>query len=187
MEKPKLLLLGSSIMEQWHKPETIFWGYTVVNRAVGGTTTTYWTHHVKEVLAEEHPDAVFAYVGSNDLVQPLPPKDIAKGVKRIRELISTYSKKLPFAYLAIIKAPQRLGRFHEIQATNHAIGEVLLPEDLWLESDPVFLNANGEPKHHLYVEDGLHLNPEAYRLLTRYLAPEIVSWLDLCQKKCRNT
>ena len=174
--KPTLLLFGSSIMEQWHRAQALAPGWRVVNRAIGGTTTSDWIDHLDAVLRDEKPDAAFAYVGSNDLARGGTAASIAQGVRRCRDRLHARCPAAPLAYLAIIKAPQRRGRFDDIAAANHAAREQLKPHDLWLESDPVML-ADHSPIHAYYLDDGLHLRPEAYLALTAHLAPQLHTWL----------
>lgn len=171
-----LLLVGSSIMEGWQDPGSIAPDWKVVNRAVGGTTTSYWVEHLAEVLEAGRPDAVFAYVGSNDIASGVSVKVIGEGIRVIRSILRDRLPSVRFAYCSIIKAPQRLGRFHEIAAANAAARAALLPGDLWLDSDPVFLD-RGAPVARYYVEDGLHLNAGAYRALTASIRPDMERWL----------
>ena len=163
-------------MNQWYEPTSLAPNWRVVNRSVSGTTTAYWNEHLAAVLAEERPDAVLAYVGSNDFAEGLPAEAIQSGVRRCRELLHEQFPAAPFGYLAIIKAPQRLGRFEGISTVNAAVRATLAPSDLWLETDPVFL-ADGQPVAACYIEDGLHLNAEAYRAFTAALRPSLDLWL----------
>ena len=175
--EPKLLLIGSSIMEVWHNFSSLMPGWHVVNRAIGGTTTTYWVERLAAILAEEQPDAVFCYVGSNDVATGASTDDVGEGFRRIREILTAYDSNIPFACLAIIKAPQRLGRFDEIAAANAMERKALQPGDLWIDSDPFFLTADDAPIARHYVEDGLHLTTDAYLELTRHVATDLRDWL----------
>ena len=62
-----ILLVGSSIFEQWSNMKNFAPGYTVKNRAIGGTITSYWTEHLADVLTAESPNAVLFYCGRNDI------------------------------------------------------------------------------------------------------------------------
>ena len=172
-----LLLIGSSIMEVWHNFSSLMPGWQVVNRAIGGTTTTYWVERLAAILAEEQPDAVFCYVGSNDVATGASTDDVGEGFRRIREILTAYDSSIPFACLAIIKAPQRVGRFDEIAAANETERKALQPGDLWIDSDPFFLTADDAPIARHYVEDGLHLTTDAYLELTQHVAPDLRDWL----------
>ena len=173
-----LLLVGSSIMQGWDRPQAIAPHWQVVNRAIGGTTTSYWVQNFASVLAEVRPNAVMAYVGSNDIAQGGTADSIGYGALKIRTILWEFSPSVPFAYVAIIKAPSRVGKFDQIQAANAAVRAVLRPGDLWLESDPVFLDPGGKPIASLYVEDMLHLKPLAYQLLTASVVPALHAFLD---------
>ena len=172
----KLLLTGSSIMELWSEPETLAPDWRVVNRAVGGTTVSYWVEHLAGVLADERPEAVLAYVGSNDIGSGAVAETVIGGVRQCLEIVRAYSPSLPFGYLAIIKAPARLSRFDDIASANAGIRALLSPSDLWLESDPVFLSG-GKPVARFFADDDLHLNADAYKALTASIRPGLGAWL----------
>lgn len=190
----KLLLAGSSIMEQWHQPASLAPDWEVVNRAIGGTTTSDWIRIFRKVLDEEKPKAVLMYVGSNDFGNGVPPAQIGAGVGMIRNILRLYAPEVPMAYLAIIKAPVRAEGFAGIQEANELAkgrlrlepvghGDPLLPTlpsseplDLWIESDPFFLE-EGRPVQRYFTEDGLHLTLEAYRGLTAAIQPQLGAWL----------
>ena len=181
MNTPRtLLLIGSSIMEHWFNPAALAPSpaWRVVNRAIGGTTTAYWAEHLPAVLAAENPDAVLAYVGSNDFAQAIPAATIAQNLRICRDYVRIQNKNTLFGYLGIIKAPQRLGKFPGITVANAAARAVLDPSDFWFETDPVFLHPDGAPVTAHYVEDGLHLTPAAYEAFTAALNPSLRPWLN---------
>jgi arylsulfatase A-like enzyme/lysophospholipase L1-like esterase len=165
-----LLLIGSSIMEQWGQPDALAPELRVVNRAIGGTITSDWIDRIGPLLREIEPDFVLCYVGSNDVGNRRNPDDILRDLLRVREQIPC-----PFGYISIIKCPQRDGRHGEIADVCSAIRSALPPEDLWIDSDPVFL-PQGNPVPHYYVEDQLHLTPAAYAALLAHAQPQVRAW-----------
>ncbi|MCX7003816.1 MAG: GDSL-type esterase/lipase family protein, partial [bacterium] len=138
----RVLLVGSSIMEQWSATAALLPGAHVVNRAVGGTLTTYWVEHLVIVLVEEQPDAVGIYCGSNDLNQDVSAAGIIANLARCRAIIAQHAAALPCAYFSIIKAPQKLGRWDVIDAINAAVRAQQPAGDLYLELNEVLCPAN---------------------------------------------
>lgn len=165
-----LLLIGSSIMEQWGQPHKLAPELRVVNRAVGGTVTTDWINLIGPVLREVEPDFVLGYVGSNDVGRNRAQEDIVNDLLKVREQIGC-----PFGYISIIKCPQRDGRHHEIANLCTAIRHALPADDLWIDSDPVFL-PQGRTMPNYYVEDHLHLTPAAYAALLAHIRPQVADW-----------
>ncbi len=166
----KLLLIGSSILEQWGQPDGLAPGLRVINRAIGGTMTSHWIPLIGPLLREIEPDFVLCYVGSNDIGAGRGAEDIVRDLLAVRDQIAC-----PFGYLGIIKCPQREKRHGEIATVCGAIRAALPPEDLWIDTDPVFL-PGGRPVPHFYVEDQLHLTPAAYAALLDHARPCLAAW-----------
>ncbi|MCC5849741.1 MAG: AMP-binding protein [Verrucomicrobia bacterium] len=165
-----LLLIGSSIMEQWGRPDELAPGFRVINHAVGGSITTDWIPRIGPLLQEVDPDFVLCYVGSNDVGREREQKEIVRDLLKVREQIPC-----PFGYFSIIKCPQRNERHCEITKVCAAIRAALPPEDLWIDTDPVFL-PGGCPVPEYYVEDQLHLTPAAYAALRAHAQPMVAVW-----------
>ena len=77
----------------------------MINRAIGGTTTPYWTQHLAGVLAAESADAVLMYCGSNDINSGVPEEDIIANVSHCCGAVHGLPSTAAFAYFGIIKAP----------------------------------------------------------------------------------
>ncbi len=172
----KIILVGSSIFEAWGIPAGLDRTYAIRNRAVGGTITSYWRHSILPALANENPDAVLYYCGSNDINENIAPQDIIANTLHCRQLIRSAYPAARFGYFGIIKAPQKLGKWDLIDSLNSTIQLNLAADDLYLESNHVFLE-NGHPLEQYYLEDGLHLTSEAYAALSAYSTPIITRWL----------
>ena len=134
-----VLLVGSSIFEVWENTENLLPGYRVINRAVGGTITSYWVEHLSEVLMDETPDAVLFYCGSNDINDGIPEKVILKNFSQCRNIVHSYSSDALFAYFSIIKAPQKNGKWEWIDRLNTMIQNQLQAKDLYVGDKSSFL------------------------------------------------
>ena len=171
-----LLLVGSSIFEAWTALGAQAPGYTIRNRAIGGTVTRYWREHLAEVLASETPDAVLFYCGSNDLNDQIAEPEIVANTLACRDSVRQTLPAAAFAYFGIIKAPQKLGRWDAIDRVHSGIRAGLPTVDLFVDTDRVFV-ANGHPIESFYVKDGLHLTAAAYTALAAQALPQITAWL----------
>jgi len=173
--RPRVLLVGSSIMEQWTNAAALLPGACVVNRAVGGTITAYWVEHLAAVLNEEKPDAVCMYCGSNDLNQEVPAADIVANHACCRAIMQHHHPDLPCAYCSIIKAPQKFGKWDLIDAINAAVRAQQPPGDLYLELNEVLCPAN-QPVAHYFIDDGVHMPPPAYAALNAAFHRPLAAW-----------
>ena len=171
-----ILLVGSSIFEQWSNMKDFAPGYTVKNRAIGGTITSYWMEHLADVLTAESPDTVLLYCGSNDINNGILEEDIIANVSQCCKIVHGLSPATVFAYFSIIKAPQKSDKWELIDRLNSAIRIGLPVSDLYVETNDVFFS-DRLPVDRFFVEDGLHLTSEAYDTLSTYARPLISNWM----------
>jgi lysophospholipase L1-like esterase len=174
----KVLVVGSSIFEQWERVADVMPDCTVKNRAVGGTTTDYWVAHLLGVLREETPAIVLLYCGSNDLnnlESNVAEETIVANVIACRAILSQEIPSAHLVYFGIIKAPQKLGKWAMIDRINAQIADNLPVGDLYIESNAVFFDRD-QPVAHYFIEDGLHHNAEAYAALCEYAQPLLAAW-----------
>jgi lysophospholipase L1-like esterase len=174
--KPTVLILGSSIFEQWTCVQAAVPGCRVVNRAIGGTVTAFWVEHLATVLTEVSPDFVLFYCGSNDLNAEVSDEAIVANVLACRATLKALAPATKLAYFGIIKAPQKLGKWEQIEQINTAIGTQLAPGDLYVESNAVFFPESA-PIAHYFTEDSLHLTDDAYAALADYAQPLLAEWI----------
>jgi lysophospholipase L1-like esterase len=172
-----ILLVGSSIFALWETAPGLVPGHRVRNRAVGGTTTAYWREHIGEVLAQEAPGVVLFYCGSNDLNLCVPVTDIIDGLLWCRRKIGEVDPAIRTAYFGIIKAPQKAGRWDDIDRINGAIRAGWPVDDLYVETNQVFA-PQGWAEPRWFVEDGLHLTGEAYEELSTFTRPLLTRWME---------
>ena len=174
--KPTVLVVGSSIFEQWSCVQAAVPSCHVVNRAIGGTITAFWAEHLAAVLIEESPDFVLYYCGSNDLNAEVSDEAIVANVLACRTTLQALAPAAKLAYFGIIKAPQKLGKWEQIDQINTQIAQGLLPCDLYVESNTVFFPSSA-PAGHYFIDDGLHLTDDAYAALADYAQPLLAEWI----------
>jgi lysophospholipase L1-like esterase len=172
---PTALLVGSSIMEQWADAAALLPGARVVNRAIGGTITAYWVATLAGVLAQEQPDVVCMYCGSNDLNQEVPAAEIIANHTRCRALVTAHNATAPCAYFSIIKAPQKFGKWDLIDAINATVRVQAPPGDTYLELNDVLCPGN-QPVAAFFTEDGVHMPPPAYAALNAAFHATLTAW-----------
>ena len=173
-----VLLIGSSIFEQWNNIKDLVPGYSVKNCAIGGTTTSYWLEHLADVLTAESTDVVLLYCGSNDVNHGVSEENIIANVSQCCKIVHDLSPTTVFAYFSVIKAPQKSGKWELIERLNSAIRIGLPTGDLYVETNDVFFD-DKLPMNHFFAKDGLHLTNEAYLALLTYARPLISNWIGV--------
>ncbi|MBN2627814.1 MAG: hypothetical protein JXA95_14190 [Spirochaetales bacterium] len=173
----EIILIGSSIFEQWYNFRLAFSGRDVRNLAVGGTTTSDWQKAVLiPLLAREKPKAVVCYVGSNDMFS-LEEEVTKANLVTIRETIRLYDGEIKFAYFSIIKAPGKRAIWDKVERVNRFFRGSLDREDYFYDTDRVFFR-DGELISEFFLEDQTHHPRIAYDALAEDAAPLMKTWLD---------
>ena len=172
-----VLLVGSSIFKRWTNAVTDLAPLPVVNRAFGGSQTSHQLMFFDQVVPPCRPDLVVWYCGSNDVKGG---QDAGSVLARTREWIAKVQATLPGAgilLVAVMNSPQkrRDGQGDAVLEVNRGLAGLVDPKARisFVEVNPVFETPEGKAREDLYLEDGLHLNAEGYRELTRVLRPAI--------------
>lgn len=160
----KILLVGSSIFEQWFCADAAFPRAEVINKAVGGTQTEYWVSEIEAALEETKPDLVAYYCGSNDLNWEVPLVKIIENTLLAFSAVNATGTS--FVYYNIIKAPQKNDKYDVIDEINDSIAEAISGKGKVMDFNPILYGPNIDIDA-LYVEDLLHLTPEAYRQMSQ--------------------
>lgn len=165
MRRPKVLLVGSSIFQDWGDgPRDVFRSADVVNAAIGGTQTVDWLPRVKDVLIEHRPDVLCVYCGSNDLSNDRPAAEVAANLREWRSRAEAFDPAITFIYFSVIKCPEKARRYGDIDLVHTSVRQHARPGDHFVDVNPVMLTSAEPPQHPagFFVEDGVHLTARAY-------------------------
>jgi len=172
-----VLLVGSSIFKRWTNAVTDLAPLPLVNRAFGGSQTSHQLMFFDQVVPPCRPDLVVWYCGSNDVKAG---KDAAAVLARTQEWIGKVHTALPgvgILLVSVMDSPQkrRDGQSAAVREVNRGLARLVEKKErvFYVEVNPALENADGSARAEIYVEDGLHLNPDGYRALTRVLRPAI--------------
>lgn len=172
-----VLLVGSSIFKRWTNAPTDLAPLPVTNRAFGGSQTSHQLMFFDQVVPPARPDLVVWYCGSNDVKGGKEPATV---LGRTREWVGKVQSALPAASILLVSvmdSPQkrRDGQSASVREVNRGLRDLAGKNQrlFFVEINPGFENSDGLPRADLYLEDGLHLNADGYRTLTRLLRPAI--------------
>jgi len=173
----EIILIGSSIFEQWYNYPQAFPGRNVRNLAVGGTTTADWQGDVLHPLLErERPRAVVTYVGSNDMFS-FDEGTTERNLVALRASILRYDPSILFCYFSIIRAPGKKEIWDKVDRVNRYFRERLGERDLFYDTDRVFFRDGGLIEEY-FLDDQTHHPRRAYDALVEDAAPLLKAWLD---------
>lgn len=168
-----VVFVGSSSIRLWSTLAQDFPGVATLNRGFGGSEIRDSTRYASRLIAPHKPRLVLLYAGDNDLMNGRTPRQVEKDfvafVKRVRQ----QTPDARIAFISIKPSPSRAQLLDQVRDANRRIARAAatLKGVDFIDVFTPMLDAAGQPRPELFVEDMLHLNAEGYRLWTRVVAP----------------
>ncbi len=172
--KGGIVFIGSSSIRFWDLAKS-FPELPVVNRGFGGSEITDSTHYADRILLPLEPRVVVLYAGDNDISQGKTPARVASDY---REFVRKVHGALPETRIVFIAIKPSLSRWNLVGAmreTNETIRAVAAKDSrlAFIDIDAPMIGSDGRPRAELFVEDGLHLSAEGYKLWTSLVLPHL--------------
>ena len=119
------------------------------------------------------PRMIFLRAGGNDIHNGKTPEQVFADFK---EFVATVHAKLPKTEIVYISLSPSIARWDERDAAKKLNALILdfvnrTPRLKYIETYDLVLDAKGQPRPELFVEDKLHFSPEGYKLLTERVRP----------------
>jgi lysophospholipase L1-like esterase len=171
--KGALLFIGSSTIRFWKTLAEDFPGQRVINRGFGGSEIVDATHFADRIIFPYAPRMIFLRSGGNDLWAGKSPEQVFAD---FQEFAATVHAKLPETEIVFISLSPSIARWkqHEQEKAVNSLVERFVPQQshlTYIETYPIVLGTNGEPRAELFVGDKLHFNAEGYKLLVERVRP----------------
>ena len=172
-----IVFTGSSIFRLWATLKSDMHPLPAVNRAFGGARTWEVVHYMDSVIMPLKPSIIVYYCGGNDIESGESPGAV---LERFGEFCSRVHASLPktkIYFVSLNKAPQKAGKWAELDEINRMAAERCSRDGRlgYIDINPPFFNGSGQLRRELYIGDGLHFMPDAYRILTSRIKPVIES------------
>jgi lysophospholipase L1-like esterase len=172
--KGAILFVGSSSFTKWKDVQAYFPGYTIINRGFGGSQLTDVIRYAYDVILPYSPKQVVIYCGENDLASPALHAEEA--VLRFKTLFGMIRQNLPNAtidFISMKPSPSRQSRFPEFRKANAEIKAFLQKQKnaAFINVYDAMLDAKGNPRKEIFLEDNLHMKPEGYRIWQKIIQP----------------
>lgn len=171
-----VLFIGSSSIRMWKLAES-FPELKVINQGFGGSETSDVLHFASQVIDPFASKTVVIYVGDNDIARGKAPEQVAADVERLFARVRQHRPGVKMIYLAIKPSISRWQYAPQMAHANQLIAKLaeqrsdVVMVDVWTP----MLGEDGKPRPELFIEDGLHLNAEGYRLWVELLSPQLPS------------
>jgi lysophospholipase L1-like esterase len=165
-----ILFVGSSSISLWATAEA-FAGKPVVNRGFGGSDLSDVAHYYDQVIAPYAPAQIFLYAGDNDVARDKSAQQVFEDYRELAERVTRDFPDTQLVFLSIKPSKARWALWPEMQEANELIRQFTEahPNLAYADVASVLLDENGLPRD-AFIEDGLHLNEEGYRLWQAVLA-----------------
>lgn len=173
--KNALLFVGSSTIVRWKTLQQDFPNQPIINRGFGGNQIVDSTHFADRVIVPYQPRMIFLRAGGNDLHAGKTAEQVFDD---FQAFVATVRAKLPKTEIIFIGLSPSIARWNERDATvklNSLIAGYVkrTPGLKYIDAYDISLDAKGEPRPELFVEDKLHFSPAGYKLLIERVRPYI--------------
>jgi lysophospholipase L1-like esterase len=170
-----ILFIGSSSFTRWTDVSDYFPGYTIINRAFGGSTLPDVIRYFYEVVIPYNPKQIFIYCGENDIAnsESVTADDVVRRFKTLYVMIRANFPTVQIDYVAMKPSPSREKMQDRVKAANKSIKAFLKKEKnaAFVDIYDALLDTDGKMREELYVKDRLHLNAEGYQIWKKIFLP----------------
>lgn len=162
-----VLFTGSSSVRFWESLADDFPDYRVLNRGFGGSEFSDLIHYADRVIYPYQPSVIFIYEGDNDINAGDTPQEVLEQARELRGMIATaLGDSTPVVFISPKPSVARWQLKEQYEAANALLEDYAgdTPHtyfaDVWTPS----LQANGEVRDDIFIEDDLHMNAKGYAI-----------------------
>ncbi len=180
----KVLLAGSSFMENWETSAEDLEKLDTLNLAIGGTTVSDWQDMYMDLIVPYNPEAVVIYVGSNDIDGSSKSKTGDAVFAEIETLFESISAELgdtPIIYVSIAPTIARENVWDDSSRCNELMSEYCEQNEnyYFIDCTDALLAEDGSLRDNIYGMDNLHFNEEGYEIWASVLQPYLYEFFSV--------
>jgi lysophospholipase L1-like esterase len=169
-----VLFVGSSSIRMWPTAES-FPGLAVINRGFGGSHVSDVNHFAQRIVLKYRPRLIVFYAGDNDIAADKSPRQVFDDFQALVQLVHERLPEARVIYLPIKPSLARWARWPQMQNVNAQVEQLARTDQrlVYVNTATPMLGADGRPRRELFLDDGLHLNDNGYKLWTKVLLPVV--------------
>ena len=173
MEAP-IIFYGSSTIRLWKSLNEDFKDVDVINLGFGGAYIDSLSKNFNLLINFLNPKAIVIYLGGNDLNLSLSPDEVIFKIKKFVEKINKKYPNTNIGYITIKPSVERKKKLSDIKKINKGIKLIAndFPNLVYIDVYNKLLD-KGKVTSKFLLQDGLHLNKEGYKVLTRAVKEKI--------------
>jgi len=173
--KNAILFVGSSTIVRWKTLPQDFPKFPIVNRGFGGNEIADSTYYADRIIIPYRPRRILLRAGGNDLHNGKTPEQVLADFKAF---VAKIHARLPETEIVFISLAPSIARWDERDAArklNALVADYVnrTPRVQYIDAYNISLDAKGQPRPELFVEDKLHFSPEGYKLLIERVRPYV--------------
>lgn len=168
-----IVFVGSSSIVKW-KLADYFSDLPCIQRGFGGSQLADSVYFAPRIVTRYKPKTVVLYAGDNDLAAGKTPEQVAADFRAFVKVVHDELPKTKIIYIAIKPSVARWKLIDKVRAANKLTADACAKDSarlVFLDIDPLMLDANGQPDPALFVKDGLHLSDAGYKRWAEKLKP----------------
>jgi lysophospholipase L1-like esterase len=168
-----IVFVGSSSIAGWETLQADFPDVPVVNRGFGGSQISDVVRYAARIVVPHIPRVVVLYAGDNDLFAGKTPVQVFADFKSFVALIRRELPATKVVFIAIKPSIDRISIIDKVRETNHLIRDYARTRDklVYVDVFTPMLDASGQPRRELFLEDGLHMNAKGYAIWRDLIDP----------------
>ncbi len=174
-----ILFVGSSSIRLWQTAES-FPDLPVINRGFGGSEISDVNHYFDRIVLKYKPRVIVFYAGDNDIAGGKSPQQVYDDFLEFVRLVRDRLEKTQIYFISIKPSIARLKMWPQMKEANTFVrrlaginGQVVFVDIASPMLARRLAGGRDVPAKNLFLDDGLHLNAEGYKLWTKTLAPVI--------------
>jgi len=174
MKKKPIVFTGSSSIRMWKNLQESFPGYKVVNRGFGGSTLADLDRYIDQIVLPYKPKQVVIYSGENDIASDsVNASEVFNRFQSVYTKIRSAFPSIPIEFVSIKPSPSRLKFLPIVKESNALIRKFISTQKNahFIDVFTPMLDANGEPRKDIFLEDALHMNPKGYEIWREAILP----------------
>jgi lysophospholipase L1-like esterase len=163
---------GSSSFRMWDTLAEDF-DPRVLNLGFGGSTLAACDYYFARLVPPVHPRSLLLYAGDNDLGDGRSVEEVLRSFRSLADKVAASLGAIPFGFVSVKPSPARFAIIDRMCRLNDRVRREIesRPSGYYVDVFPSMLDKSGQPRAELFLEDGLHLSREGYRLWGSLLEP----------------
>lgn len=160
------LVVGSSSIELWKSMETDFPGRNVIRRGVSGTKAIDLYNYREQLIAPFNPKRIIIYEGDNEIGYKWEVEEMMASMERLFHEVRRMKPDAEIYLVSVKPSPRRVEALPKVQEFNRRLKAFAesQPRCGYIDIHTPMLDADGNVRGELYLEDRLHPSKEGYAI-----------------------